>query len=66
VGSSGAFRLSPIAGPQSRHHGANLFAGMVEALTGIDDEVGAGAFFGVVHLIGQDGIQPRGVVARAG
>jgi len=36
---------------------------MVQALAGIDDEVGAGAFLRVVHLRRQDGVQPRGVPA---
>src|ERR1700754_5210095 len=36
----------------------HLSARRLQAAGGVDDEVRPGAFFGVSHLLGQDGVQP--------
>src|SRR6185437_11159663 len=49
--------LAPVRTLQFRDDGAHLLARMIEALAGVDDEMGAGALLLVGHLTGEDAVE---------
>jgi hypothetical protein len=42
---------------QNPEHFADLFPGVIQALARVDHKVGAGSFFRIGHLAGEDGVK---------